>query len=283
VVLLLGICITALILLFRALFGLNDDNTTVNDDIRVNTVDSGDKITAPITEIQSTPAQPQPEVTPDAITTAEVYDFIADLSEYEKYMNPENRDEYLILINTVNRLDENYLPADLIDVVDTRKDGRDTQKLREYPAKALEALLIEARANGYNDVTVTSAYRSYAYQTQLFNQRVASYAGLSYDDAYAKAATIVAIPGTSEHQSGMCLDMHNISSGADVSFADTEAGQWLALNSYKFGYILRFPADKTEITGISFEPWHFRYVGRYHAERIYQSGLCLEEYFASLQ
>jgi D-alanyl-D-alanine carboxypeptidase len=209
--------------------------------------------------------------------TEDELNYLTDLSAYDKYINPENRDEYLVLINVANPLDPTYIPTDLLDVVDTRQDGRATQKLREYAAKALEALLIEARANGFNDITVTSAYRSYDYQTTLYNQRVAMYPTLSLEDAKAKAATIVAIPGTSEHQSGLCLDMHNIGS-ADVSFANTKQAQWLAENSYKFGYILRFPEDKIEITGISFEPWHFRYVGRYHAAQMYELGLCFEEY-----
>ena len=203
--------------------------------------------------------------------------YLTDLSEYTKYINPENRDEYLILINVVNPLDPAAIPDDLTDVADTRKDGRATQRLRLYAEKALEALLIEARANGFNDITVTSAYRSFEYQTELFTQRVAMYSHLPADEARATAATIVAIPGTSEHQSGLCLDMHNLG-GADVSFAKTDQAKWLAANSYKFGYILRFPEDKTEITGISFEPWHFRYVGRYHATKMYELGLCFEEY-----
>ena len=208
--------------------------------------------------------------------------YLTDLSEYMQYINPENRDEYLILINVANPLDPAAIPDDLIDVVDTRKDGRATQRLRLYAEKALEAMLIEARANGFNDITVTSAYRSFEYQTELFNQRVAMHSNLPYEEAYAKAATVVAIPGTSEHQSGLCLDMHNLG-GADVSFAKTDQAKWLAENSYKFGYILRFPEDKTEITGISFEPWHFRYVGRYHATQMYNLGLCFEEYMDHLK
>lgn len=228
--------------------------------------------TIPTTE---SPETEPPETEDDAYR----FEFKADLSAYEPYMDPENRDEYLILINTKYPLDETYIPTDLTDVVDTRDDGRAMQQLREYASKALEAMLIEARANGITDVTATSAYRSYATQVYLFNQRVAMYSNLSEEEAYAKAATIVAIPGTSEHQSGLCVDIHNNPYGADISFENTDSGAWLAENSYKFGFILRFPKDKTEITGISFEPWHFRYVGRYHASKMYELGYCLEEYF----
>jgi len=205
--------------------------------------------------------------------------FKADLSAYEQYMNPADRDAYLTLINLDNKLDGTYIPSDLTRIADTRKDGRATQQMREYAARALEAFFIEMRACGVTDVSVTSAYRSFAYQTQLFDQRVAMYPSLPRAEAEAKAATVVAVPGSSEHQSGLCVDMHNLPS-ADIAFGNTEAFRWLSANAHKFGFILRYPADKTEITGISYEPWHYRYVGRYHATRIYESGLCLEEYVA---
>ena len=130
--------------------------------------------------------------------------FVADLEEYEMYMNPADRDEYLILINTKSTLDADYVPEDLVNVVDTRKDGRATQKMRLYAEKALEAMFIELRANGFDDVSVTSAYRSYAQQQANFNNRMATYKNMSKEEAYAKTATIIAIPGTSEHQSGLC-------------------------------------------------------------------------------
>ncbi len=203
--------------------------------------------------------------------------FKADLSAYEKYMNPEDRDAYLILINVEHKLSAEDVPTDLTDIADTRRDGRTTQQMREYAAMALEAFFIEMRACGIKDVSVTSGYRSYDYQVQLFEQRVEMYPSLSRAEAEARAATVVAIPGSSEHQSGLCIDMHNLSS-ADISFANTASFKWVSENAHKFGFILRFPKDKTEITKISYEPWHYRYVGRYHATRIYESGLCLEEY-----
>lgn len=204
-------------------------------------------------------------------------EFTADLTAYEEYMNPSNRDAYITLVNVDHKLASDYIPPDLTNVTNTRKDGRSTQQLREYAAKALEAFFIEMKACGVTDVSVTSGYRSYDYQVQLFEQRVAMYPSLSREDAEAKAATVVAIPGSSEHQSGLCIDMHNLAS-ADVKFGQTASFEWVSQNAHKFGFILRFPEDKVAITGISYEPWHYRYVGRYHATRIYESGLCLEEY-----
>ena len=207
--------------------------------------------------------------------------FLTDLSAYEEYMNPADRDGYLILVNNDNTLDETYLPGDLTDLVDTRKDGRNVQKMRLAAAKSLEALYIEMRAAGYKDLSVTSAYRSYSYQNSLFNtytnNEMKKNPSLTLEQAQAITATYSARPGTSEHQTGLCCDMHNLGS-ADVAFAKKAAYTWLKDNAWKFGFILRFPEGKEDITNISFEPWHYRFVGRYHAKAIYDSGLCLEEY-----
>lgn len=225
-----------------------------------------------------TEAAPQPP----AETTWENYtfNFKADISMYEEYMNPKG-DEYLTLINSTHKLEPDYVPDDLVDIIDTRQDGRAVQQIRLYAAKSLEAFLIEARAQGYNDVTVTSGFRNYNYQSQLFNARLLQYSYLGDEKAYAAASKIVAVPGTSEHQSGLCCDMHNLPA-ADVSFGDTPAGKWMAANCHKFGFIIRYPEGKTDITGITYEPWHFRYIGRYHACKIYERGICLEEYWTSL-
>lgn len=206
--------------------------------------------------------------------------FICDLSEYEQYMNPENKDEYLILINTSHKLSSDYIPPDLVDVKDTRGD-RAKQKLRLAAAKSLEALFMEMRAAGYNNVSVTSGYRSYDYQTVLFNNEVASLRPAYGSGAEAQAAKAVAIPGSSEHQSGLCIDMHNLPA-ASTAFASQDAYRWLYANCANFGFILRFPKDKTDITGIMFEPWHYRFVGRYHAKKIMDEGICLEEYMERL-
>lgn len=203
--------------------------------------------------------------------------FISDLSEYEKYMDPENADEYITLINTSYPLGAEYVPEDLIEISYTRND-RAPAKMREYAAKALDAMFIEMRAYGFTDVSVTSAYRSYDYQKQLFDNRLAGYlTQYDYNTAYAKTASMQAIPGTSEHQSGLCADLHNLPA-ASQAFEAQEAFDWLYTHCADFGFILRFPKDKQDITGIIYEPWHYRYVGRYHAQKIMQSGLCLEEY-----
>lgn len=203
--------------------------------------------------------------------------FKLDLSELEEYMNPSDRDAYIKLINQTYKLDKDYKPDDLVSAPFVRS-GVQSPYLRLYAAKALEAMLSEAYANGCSTgLTVTSCYRSYDYQQFLYDYRVSVYAYLGEEEAKKKAATIVAIPGQSEHQSGLAVDIHTLSS-ADEVFENTFEFQWLKENAWKFGFILRYPKDKTHITGIIYEPWHYRYVGRYHAFKIYESGLTLEEY-----
>lgn len=215
--------------------------------------------------------------------------FTADLSAYEEYMNPTDRDAYLTLVNATHPLASNFIPADLTDLVNTRGDGRAMQKMSLYAAKALEALFIEAKAenqltvnpkSGY-PLSVMSAYRSYAYQSSLFSHytdnEMARNPALTREQAEAITVTYSNRPGTSEHQLGLCVDMHDLS-GADVSFKNSASYPWLRENAWKFGFILRYPEDKVSETAVSFEPWHYRYVGRYHAKKIHDAGLCLEEY-----
>lgn len=215
--------------------------------------------------------------------------FTADLSAYEEYMNPTDRDAYLTLVNATHPLASDFIPADLTDLVNTRDDGRATQKMSLYAAKALEALFIEAKAenqltvnqkSGY-PLSVMSAYRSYAYQSSLFSHytdnEMARNPALTREQAEAITVTYSNRPGTSEHQLGLCVDMHDLS-GADVSFKNSASYPWLRENAWKFGFILRYPEDKVSETAVSFEPWHYRYVGRYHAKKIHDAGLCLEEY-----
>lgn len=204
-----------------------------------------------------------------------------DITSYLQYIEPKEKYEYVFLVNPQNSLASDYVPTDLTDCEHTRNDGRATQKLREAAAKALQAFLAEGAKNGVTDVTVTSAYRSYSYQDYLFNlyceQNQHSFATREECEKYV--LTFSTKPGTSEHQSGLCVDMHNIPS-AQVYFAEKPEAKWLAANCYRFGFILRYPEDKTDITKITYEPWHFRYVGRDAATEMHELGLCLEEYIA---
>jgi len=212
-------------------------------------------------------------------------EFVNDLSAYEEYMNPSDRDSYLMLVNTQNPLTASYQPTDLMDVSATAS-GRSMQTLREYACKALEALLLEMASAGYTTMQVNSGFRTYNYQAMLFetytNNEMNANPNLSREQAEQLVLTYSTRPGTSEHQTGLAVDMA-IDASFSTDFQYEDEYKWLMENAWKFGFILRFPADKTALTTISFEPWHWRYVGRYHAKKIHDSGVCLEEYIASLQ
>ena len=212
--------------------------------------------------------------------------FKNDLSAYEEYMNPtgDKRDAFLILVNTKNTLTENDIPTDLVDCQHT-STARKTQQLREYAAKALDALYMEMKSNQFYNMAVYSGFRDYSYQATLFesytNNEMAANPSLTREQAEAIVLTYSTRPGTSEHQTGLAVDMDTMGTFS-TDFAYTAEYAWLQENAWKFGFILRFPADKTDITTIQFEPWHYRYVGRYHAQKIHASGLCLEEYVEQL-
>jgi len=211
--------------------------------------------------------------------------FVNDLSEYEKYMDPADRDGYLTLVNTTNLLDQSYTPSDLMDCKYTAQ-GRATQQLRLTANMALEALMKEMQAAGFYNMAVHSGFRSYSYQNVLFNQytqnEMANNPYLTKEEAERIVLTYSTRPGTSEHQTGLAVDMDTFGSFT-TDFEYTAEYQWLRENAWKFGFILRFPKEKTYITTIQFEPWHYRFVGRYHAKRIHDSGMCLEEYVESLK
>lgn len=208
--------------------------------------------------------------------------FKTDLSGYEEYMNPtgDKRDAFLTLVNTKNTLTENDVPTDLMDCQHT-STAKNTQQLREYACKALDALFQEMKANEFYNMAVYSGYRTYSYQATLFEnytqREMASNPSLTREEAETIVLTYSTRPGTSEHQTGLAVDMDTMGTFS-TDFAYTAEYAWLQENAWKFGFILRFPADKTDITTIQFEPWHYRYVGRYHAQKIHASGLCLEEY-----
>ena len=132
---------------------------------------------------------------------------------------------------------------------------------------------------------VVSAYRDFDHQTRNYNRKVNYYLnkGYSQADAEKEAATVVAVPGTSEHQLGLAVDIIDTRLWDLVEAQENQPAQkWLLENSWRYGFIFRYPKDKIDITGIIYEPWHYRYVGRELAAEIHYSGQTLEEYFDSL-
>ncbi|MCR4989798.1 MAG: M15 family metallopeptidase [Lachnospiraceae bacterium] len=142
--------------------------------------------------------------------------------------------------------------------------------------------MVKAAMDDGVKLVICSPYRDLERQEMLFNRKIDAYMkkGYSYMDAYKLSSQAVTIPGSSEHQVGLAIDIvTDYYTYLDDGFADTDAGKWLAEHCDEYGFILRYPKDKEYITGIEFEPWHFRYVGKQAAKLIMDSGICLEEFW----
>lgn len=149
----------------------------------------------------------------------------------------------------------------------------------------LMAMLEAAKKDGI-DLMICSPYRDYNRQTVLFNRKIDYYMdkGYSYMEAYRIASITVTVPGASEHQIGLALDIvSNTYTSLDTGFGETAAGIWLKEHGYEYGFILRYPLGKEYITGIQYEPWHYRYVGKEAATAIMKQGITLEEFLEDLE
>ena len=178
----------------------------------------------------------------------------------------------MTLVNAENPMQEGYVP-ELAEV----ENG---YSVDARIAEDLNAMLAAARADGCQP-QICSAYRSVEKQVQVFNDTVNSWInqGSSFWDAYQRTIQEVALPGTSEHGIGLAVDIvSNQYAELDAKQAETKEAQWLQEHCYDYGFILRYPPEKQSLTGIIYEPWHYRYVGREMAQKIKESGLTLEEY-----
>ena len=228
------------------------------------------------------------------VTTSLDYEYKTDISAYADAMNTTDA-SYLLLANKNRVIGEGYVPDDLTQL-DTKYtlNGKEIS-LSGNAAAAATALIKEMRALGYSNIYITSAYRSYEYQMSLYNtyfsQEKAAHPDWSDAQVKEKGLSYSAYPGTSEHQTGLCMDLfvspdmkelenygYEGQYPDDVGFAETREFQWLRENAHKFGFILRYPENKVEVTGYSYESWHYRFVGIDAATEIYRSSLTLEEY-----
>ena len=185
--------------------------------------------------------------------------------------------DLLTLVNRWNPVPEGR-HIDLVEI-----EGN--QKVDARCAEDLQEMLDRCRSDG-NDPVICSAYRTQDYQQKLFDEEVAKYERLGFSEKYAtkRAERSVAIPGTSEHQIGLAVDIVDEGNQLlDSSQERTSTQKWLLKNCWRYGFILRYPTGKESVTGIIYEPWHYRYVGRSIAEEIHESGLCLEEFLSRYQ
>ncbi|MFP7298680.1 D-alanyl-D-alanine carboxypeptidase family protein [Neobacillus niacini] len=263
-----------------------DDQKTSKDIAPANEKQSNlkkpDEIKQSNTEIQQKP--PSSEKESDIAVNEEPSD--STKKPVEKPV--ENKDDSIqvvaqpnsipVLVNKSLSLPENFVPKNLVylDVPFIFLGKSEKRMMRKEAATALEQLFAGAKEEGVTLLGV-SAYRSYQTQKALFERYVSI-------DGYEKARTYSAIPGTSEHQTGLAIDVTggNGKCAAEDCFAGTVEAAWLEQNAAEYGFIIRYPKGKDKITGYKYEPWHLRYVGKDVAIDVAAKGITLEEYFNTL-
>lgn len=191
--------------------------------------------------------------------------------DHEFYTNTKkatNTNTNYIIVNKYNYLDKNYVPNNL-EKINSIYSSKEIYLVKDAKT-SFENMAKHASEEGYK-IRCISAYRSYTYQENLYNNYVKK-------DGVQKADTYSSRPGFSEHQTGLVVDIDNTILPY-TSFINTKEYEWMKNNAYKYGFILRYPKDKESITGYSFEPWHYRYVGEEIAAYIHYSNLTFEEYY----
>ena len=190
-------------------------------------------------------------------------------------------DPLMVLVNHTSKMPDDY-------TFDTKECGSATAVNKTLQTVACDAFLSMQKAAAADGVTVwmQSGYRSVSYQTKLYERKTQYYRDKGYDEATAreKAAAIVNPPGYSEHNCGLAADLNSPEhTGLDEGFENTAAFRWLCEHAAEYGFILRYPQGAEDATEITYEPWHWRYVGPENAAKINASGLCFEDYIAALQ
>ncbi len=198
-----------------------------------------------------------------------------------EYLKSEVDEWYLMLVNPDNAVSSEFIRnVNLTAIKSGYHDGTDSGMYLDSRIVGAFNSMCEAAEKDGIKLYSESAYRTYAYQETLFNNRVKRFEnqGHSHSEAVEKTATMIATPGTSEHHLGLGVDINLV----DESFEDTAEFRWLKENAENYGFVMRYPKDKQEITKIIYEPWHYRYVGVEHAKAINELNMCLEEYIEYL-
>jgi len=194
--------------------------------------------------------------------------------EKEAPINYRDPYSYFVLVNREHGLETNFSPSDLrrLNVLDYTGSPATTMYMRDTAARAVENLFQAASDEAGLVLLARSAYRSYEEQGQLYDDLVNQL-------GYVEANRMVGLPGHSEHQTGLALDVAAYASSyIGVPFGYTTHSQWLAENAHRFGFIIRYPEGREAETGVMFEPWHIRYVGVEAATEIYENNWILEEF-----
>lgn len=234
------------------------DNPAVNLTVTVNVTAKATTVATTTVTTKTTPkatvatTKPTEQITQPEVTETQPTEPETEATTTEQEGVTPTYINNILIVNKSYPLPKDYRP--------------DNDELTPETSNAFEKMRVDAQAEGLN-LYISSGFRSYEYQAQLY-QRYAD------RDGYEKADTYSARAGYSEHQTGLAFDLNTI----DDSFANTPEGKWVAENCWKYGFILRYPKGKEAQTGYQYEPWHLRYLGEDMAKKVYDSGLCLEEY-----
>lgn len=223
------------------------------------------------------PVEPTSEAEDGPVLDAAYFNQIAIEGDRKEIQNPDN---ILVLVNKEFSLSGEYRPNDLVKPEIAFSFGeQDLEKslIRQEAAHAIEEMFRKAKEENI-ELYAVSGYRSYDRQKDLFDAEVKR-AGADI------AAQAVALPGQSEHQTGLTMDIASKSTNLNLTeeFGETPEGKWLAENAHKYGFILRYPKGKESITQYQYEPWHFRYVGVKAATAIFENNWTLEEFFQQVK
>ncbi len=191
-----------------------------------------------------------------------------DYNYYENSKPSKNLNKETILVNKYNYLQQDYIPNNLENI--STEYARSGMSLVNYAKDAFEDLAKAAKKEGMSIIAMSS-YRSYKYQYNLYNKYKAQ-------DGEEVADTYSARPGYSEHQTGLAVDVYN-GKESFTNFENAKEFDWMQKNAYKYGFILRFPKNKTKETGYDYESWHYRYVGISIAKYIHENDISFEEYY----
>lgn len=206
------------------------------------------------------------------LSTSTIVSYINSNLDYDYYETDYPTDlnkDYLMIVNKYYMVGSSYTPNNLVHITSTY--GGNGQYIQNEAYNSYIKMFNDMKKIGLN-LIVRSSYRSYSYQTTLYNNYVAR-------DGKEAADTYSARPGYSEHQTGLAIDVGTPSTSNLGDFENTEEFKWMQENAHKYGFILRYPSDKVLITGYQYEPWHYRYVGVDVATKIKNTGLTYEEYY----
>lgn len=277
-ILIVGICVllVSIIAIATVIIVLNPKKTDNNSQSNVSKADSSQADISSYTASVSEEAEVS-SVVSSTVSTADLEDVSS-----EPLKNGELNSDFsnLLLVNGNNPLPEDYDYEGNLTIID-QKYLCGYRNQMDKDAYIFAKAMLDAAWKDNVELYILSPYRSYSSQSVLFENEVKRYlnGSTTREQAEIKASTVVARPGTSEHHTGLAVDLNSV----ETNFEDTEAFSWLKEHGEEYGFIMRYAESKQDLTGVIYEPWHWRFVGIKHAKEMNRLGMCLEEYIEYLK